>query len=145
MGTNQRQIYINRGNNGLQNDSSSFFLEITAVNKARFIFITNVGSPKAAKVVLSSGSIAQNTWTHIAAVRNGNTITLYIDGTADGTADVTGDTMNAVIQTLKIGDYTTAGDLEFLGHIDDLRITKGKALYTANFTAPTSELTKVTN
>ena len=108
---NQRQIFINRGNNGLQNDSSSFFLEITAVNKARFIFITNVGSPKAAKVVLSSGSIAQNTWTHIAAVRNGNTITLYIDGTADGTADVTGDTMNAVIQTLKIGDYTTAGSL----------------------------------
>jgi hypothetical protein len=143
--TNQRQIFVNRGNNAAQNDSSSFLFEITALNKARFLFVTDFGSPKVAEVVLSSGSISQNTWTHIAVVRNGNTITLYINGTADGTADVTGDSMNAVIQTLKIGDYTTAGDLEFLGYIDDLRITKGKALYTANFTAPTSELTKITN
>ena len=86
-----------------------------------------------------------NTWTHLAVVRNVNTVTIYINGTADGTLDVTGKTMNTSTQTVRIGDYTTAGDLEFSGYMDDLRITKGKALYTANFTAPTSELTKITN
>jgi hypothetical protein len=144
--TNQRQYFMYRGNNAGQSDSSSFGFEITALNKLTFLFVENAGTaPGNLTIITSTGSISQNTWTHIAAVRNGDIITLYIDGTSNGTANVAGKTMRNISQAVKIADYTTVGDLEFRGYLDDLRITKGKAVYTANFTAPTSELTKVTN
>jgi len=144
--TSQRQFILYRGNNAGAADSSSFSLEITALNKIRFVLIDSLGSfPANTNEIISSGSISQNTWTHIAAVRDGNTVTLYINGTSDGTVSVTGKSMRSVNQVVKIADYTSTGALEFRGYLDDLRITKGKAVYTANFTAPTSELTKVTN
>jgi len=139
-----RQLLFSRGNNAGNTDSSSFSLQINLANKIQFNFIDN-NVPANFTSAISSASMALNTWTHIAVVRNGNTITIYINGTADGTLDVTGKTMNISTYSVKIGDYTSAGDLEFTGYMDDLRITKGKALYTANFTAPTSQLTKVTN
>jgi hypothetical protein len=139
-----RQVLFARGNNAGQTDSAAFSLQINTQNKIQFNFIDN-NVPANLTSAISSASITINTWTHLAVVRNLNTITIYINGTADGTLDVTGKTMNISTQAVRIGDYTTAGDLEFLGYIDDFRITKGKALYTANFTAPTSELTKVTN
>jgi len=143
---NQTQFIMWRGNNAGQNDSSAFGLQITSLNKLQFAFVEDAGTfPGNTTAIISTGSISQNTWTHVAAVRNGDTITLYINGTSDGTANVAGKTMRNISNLLKIADYKTAGDLEFKGYLDDLRITKGKALYTANFTAPTSELTKITN
>jgi len=139
-----RQVLFARGNNAGNTDSGAFSLQINTQNKIQFNFIDN-NVPANILSAISSASMTINTWTHLAVVRNVNTVTIYINGTADGTLDVTGKTMNISTQTVRIGDYTTAGDLEFSGYMDDLRITKGKALYTANFTAPTSELTKITN
>jgi hypothetical protein len=81
-----------------------------------------------------------NAWHHIAIVRNGTTITGYLNGTALGT------TINAsttAITDIISGDYSfigalqgtaPAGRLFYNGYIDELRITKGIARYTANFT-----------
>ena len=81
-----------------------------------------------------------NAWHHIAIVRNGTTITGYVNGTALGT------TINAsttAITDIISGDYSFVGALQgtapagrlfYNGYIDDLRITKGVARYTANFT-----------
>jgi hypothetical protein len=83
-----------------------------------------------------------NAWHHIAIVRNGTTITGYVNGTALGT------TINAsttAITNIISGDYSFVGALQgtvpagrlfYSGYIDDLRITKGYARYTANFTPP---------
>ena len=73
-----------------------------------------------------------NTWYHFALVRNSGTTTLYINGTS---VISQADTVNYTGQNLCVGGFY---DTTFLmnGFIDDLRITKGVARYTANFTPP---------
>ena len=85
----------------------------------------------------TTGSISLNTWTHVAVVRSSGTITVYFNGTADGTTQSysgqygkTGD--------LYIGDQHTGGGGAPQMYVDDLRVTKGVARYTSNFTAPTA-------
>ena len=85
----------------------------------------------------TTGGFSLNTWTHIAVVRYSNTITVYFNGTADGTTQSysgqfgkTGD--------LYIGDQHAGGGGAPQMYVDDLRVTKGLARYTSNFTAPTT-------
>jgi Concanavalin A-like lectin/glucanases superfamily len=76
-----------------------------------------------------------NQWTHIALVRSGSTISMYVDGTLAGTPTSQTPGSN---QFLYIGK--SGYGHEFNGYIDDLRITKGIARYTANFIPPTQQL-----
>lgn len=87
----------------------------------------------------TASQYAANTWVHIALVRNGNTITLYINGTANGTVDVTGVTANNSAYKAAIGglgEYTDA--LMYNGWVDEFRFSLGIARWTANFTPPTA-------
>lgn len=86
--------------------------------------------------LVSSTAIPLNQWAHCAFVRNGNVFTLYLDGTsvASTTASVT---LFNTTNTVTVGS-TSTGTQKFSGYIDDLRITKGIARYTENFTPPTS-------
>ena len=78
-----------------------------------------------------------NTWYHIAFVRNGNDWSLYLNGTAENTRTVSGSIYTSTLGALEIGRrYDAAQYVD--GYIDDLRITKGLARYTSNFTPPTT-------
>ena len=93
--------------------------------------------------VLSSG-----TWYHIAFVRNGSTGTFYINGVADSTTHSMGsDSIRDTTVPFRIGANLDVGSVnqEFNGLISNVRVIKGTALYTSNFTVPTSLLTNVTN
>jgi hypothetical protein len=82
---------------------------------------------------------AVQTWQHIALVRSSGTTTIYVDGTASGSTY--SDTNNYVAPQTYIGSrHALASDTQLNGYIDDLRITKGVARYTANFTPPTAAL-----
>jgi len=81
-----------------------------------------------------TGFISSNTWHHIAYVRNGSSFVLYIDGVSRGTATSSATQKNATGRMM-IGARGDGANY-FLGFIDDLRITKGVARYTANFTPP---------
>ena len=91
-------------------------------------------------VVLTTGStLANNTWHHIAVVRNSGTVTIFIDGVNRGSA------ANATAYTpgnyaLEIGQGVVTSTFPMNGRISDLRITNGRARYTANFTPPTQKL-----
>ena len=78
-----------------------------------------------------------NAWHHVAFVRVNSTgvITRYINGTANGT--VTSDIATNT-EDLYIGTVPSAADEA--GYIQDLRISKGLARYTTNFTPPTASL-----
>ena len=87
-----------------------------------------------------------NAWHHIAIVRNGTTITGYVDGIPLNT-NVNAST--TAITDIVAGDYSFVGALQgtaptgrffYNGYIQDFRITKGFARYTANFTPPTQAL-----
>jgi len=78
-----------------------------------------------------------NTWYHIAVVKTGGYIKLYIDGTE---IESRADSYNYSNHTaLVIGGYYS-GSYLLPGNIQDFRITKGLARYTANFTPPTETL-----
>jgi hypothetical protein len=86
----------------------------------------------------ASGVLSNNNWIHLAATRQSGTIRLFTNGTLNATA--TGNTDNFAGTLLAIGSLNSNTDYNFNGYIDDLRITKGVARYTANFTPPTSAL-----
>jgi hypothetical protein len=81
------------------------------------------------------GAASLDTWYHIAVVRNGNSFTGYRDGVGTSLA-----TSSATIGTGSTAAVTIGGEPSgnaFSGHLDDYRITKGVARYTANFTPST--------
>jgi hypothetical protein len=102
-------------------------------NTAPAIYISSGFKFYAGSSEITIGTISINTWHHIALVRNGSTITSYIDGTAGGTES---NTNNLTTEELTIGSNWD-GDYRLIGYMDELRITVGKARYTSNFTAPT--------
>lgn len=85
---------------------------------------------------ITSGTISANTWTHVALSRSGTSTRLFIDGVQAGSTFT--DTFNYVQAPVFIGARGETCDGCFEGHIDELRISKGVARYTANFAVATS-------
>jgi hypothetical protein len=79
-----------------------------------------------------NSAITQNAWQHVALVRSGSTMTAYVSGTSVGSVTFSN---NLTDQTLSIASYVGGGGY-LNGYMDDVRITKGYARYTANFTPP---------
>jgi hypothetical protein len=81
-----------------------------------------------------------STWQHWAVVRSGTTVTWYQDGIACGTT--TGVSTNVTDTNTTAPMYINyAQTWSYVGpacYIDDLRITKGIARYTTNFTPPSA-------
>jgi hypothetical protein len=72
---------------------------------------------------------------------DGSAITTHDSGVAKGTADFTGKTLFNGTSTLCIGAYLSSGSPQnYLdGWIDEVRIIKGDAYWTAAFTSPTTQ------
>ena len=86
----------------------------------------------------ASSNLSLNTWTHVAVVRTNTAVTLYYNGVSVGTtATISNITGSATSRLCVMTGTQDIGGRQFIGYIDDLRITKGYARYTANFTAPT--------
>lgn len=83
----------------------------------------------------STGTIPLSTWTHVEISRCGATCKVFLAGVYDKSADIV---ITSPTSTLKIGS-TNGTDWFFNGWIDELRITKGIARHTSDFTPPTSE------
>ena len=81
---------------------------------------------------LVGGTIATGVWNHLMISRSGNNIYLGVNGTVVSTAFST--TLHSAPQ-LYIGNSVVS---EYAGgYMDDYRVTKGFARYTANYTVPT--------
>jgi len=88
----------------------------------------------------AAGLVAFDAWQHIAVVRSGSTVKVYLDGTER----LSQGSLSAAVQRSQpfiVGNlhgFTGTTTAAFGGYIDDLRITSGTngARYTAAFTPP---------
>lgn len=84
--------------------------------------------------ITSGGVLSASTWTHVAVTRSSNTWRIFLAGTQTATA-TTALTPFTSSDPMLIGTRVTFANF-FNGYIDELRITKGIARYTSNFTPP---------
>lgn len=81
---------------------------------------------------------ATATWYHLAIVKDGtNGYMHFIDGTQVGSTTVDTSTLPNFAAGLDFGIYTPGAGV-LVGWLDELRISKGIARWTANFTPPTA-------
>ena len=85
----------------------------------------------------ASSAVTASTWHHWAYTRASGTHKLFLNGTQTGSSSTTARTYTS--QLFTIGASQSGGEV-FNGYQSDVRITKGLARYTSNFTAPTAAL-----
>ena len=124
-----------------QSSNSNFSWELYQVSSTTIQFSVLEGATQYSS---SSASFSLNKWNHIACVRNGNTLTIYVNGVAGGTtANLTGVTVTEPAgSTLKLCSYGNGSDY-VTGYISNFRVVKGTAVYTTTFTPSTTPLTAI--
>jgi len=91
----------------------------------------------------TSQPIVLNTWNHIAAVRSGGTLRMYVNGVQSYSGANTSSYNGSKII---IGAHVDTTFDYLKGYVSNLRILKGTGLYTGtSFTVPTAPLTAITN
>ena len=127
-----------------------FTLQMNASN--RFIFLWMPYSESSSALSGSAVTIAANTWYHVAVTRCHDWWTLWVNGAIDAQATLNPRNFRTSLKFrperwksygITLGDYfdgtkygTTTS--EWIGYIDEVRIVKGKAMFTVPFTPPTS-------
>ena len=91
--------------------------------------------------------IQLNTWYHVAVSRNGNDWRLFIDGTLHQLENTSGGLITTfpnpsqIFLTLgRINGLATQDDTQYIGEIEDFRLTIGNPRYISNFTRPSGSL-----
>ena len=85
----------------------------------------------------SSTTMSTGQWYHVAYVRESGTLKMYFNGTVDSNTQSYSSQFGKT-GTVYLGDQHAGGGGAPQYYIDDLRVTKGLARYTSNFTAPTT-------
>jgi len=93
-----------------------------------------------AGVVTYTSTVSINAWTHIAVVRSGSTVSIYINGSASATTDTQAGTLGN--GALNIGADASGAAL-FVGNISNFRAVTS-AVYTTTFTPSTTTLRAIT-
>jgi hypothetical protein len=139
---------------GRENFTVEFWVNPATVNSFHQIFDTRGGTSASttgfsigytslvfyiyvdAFLVQTSTAPSLGSWTHIAVTRINDVFYFYINGTLSGTSTTT-NTYNFTNSIAYIGATGSSDTAQFLkGYLQDLRIYKGVAKYTSNFTPP---------
>lgn len=99
------------------------------------------------------GTFAKNTWNHVAVSRSGTTYYGFLNGVLGYTETTANTPYNSTGRGLTILGYIentanswTGGGVsrqDIAGHISNIRLVTGRALYTSNFTPPQSPLAAI--
>jgi len=122
---------------------------ISSSNTDNFLgFIIPNSTNTADLKIYTTSDLPLNTWTHLALVRNGLKISLYVNGIekASKTLSTSTEMNHGVSGNGQFWINTNGADeSNYTGNISNIRLVKGTALYTANFTPSTIAPTNVTN
>lgn len=95
-----------------------------------YVYNANTAAPF---VLGGVGSLALNTWTHVAVTRQGSTFRLFVNGNLSSSGTFTGSMDGG--QTRGMNFFNDGANANpFQGYLDEVRVTKGVARYTSNFT-----------
>jgi hypothetical protein len=136
------ECWFNSSNGG---SISSLLVEVPATGGLQIYFNggnLTVSAYGVISFITYAYQVPSNTWVHLALVRSGtgtNNLVLYLNGISVATAS--NNTTNFAQGAFRIGGTS----FYFNGYISDVRLVKGTAVYTSNFTPPTSPLTSITN
>lgn len=106
------------------------------LNGTTLTFYTN-----GAAQITSVGSVSATTWTQIALARSGTSTKLFVNGTQVGSTYT--DSNSYIANTPNIGRFYDNSGAYITGFMTNFRIVKGTAVYTSNFTPPTTPLTAI--
>jgi hypothetical protein len=87
----------------------------------------------------SGTDLQENAWEHVAIVRQGTTLRLFVDGVMTNEVQ---SSVNYSFQNMFIGapGWAPINDYMADGHIDDFRLVKGLAVYSGDFVPPSTAL-----
>jgi hypothetical protein len=136
---------VSFGGAGSDNQSSWIFGYYANNGSPQLIFYRYDGTTET--LYARSWTPNLNQWYHIASSRNGTDLRLFVDGVQLGATFTSSlDFSATTTQGLVVGFIRSgagAATYSYLdGYVDDLRVTKGIARYTANFTPPSEALPK---
>ena len=118
------------------NASSQGYLIFYHNSQGKFYFTNTAVS------LISSTTQSYGQYYHVAATRSGNNYTLYVNGVSVATATSATSATDSGTE-LAIGRDTNSSAGWTNGYISNVRIVKGTAIYTSNFTPSTTPLTAV--
>lgn len=93
--------------------------------------------------ITASTNVVENIWNHVAIVRSGTIVTLFLNGVSVGSV-TDGNNITSTIAMCVGATANANGNTFFKGYISNVRIVKGTAVYTANFTPSIRPLTAIT-
>lgn len=137
--TNRQSLYTNN----TQTLSTGPVFAISGAGNAGRLGVGSVGN--ADNVQTANDVITANAWYHIALVREGtgaNQTKIYVNGVQQAVGTLSDN--YSVSRECFIGAAIYYGEY-FNGYLSNVRIVKGTAVYTTNFTPSTTPLTAISN
>jgi len=139
------EMWVYRQGTGVQilfdqrTSSATTYAPVLFINTTNQLAYTD---GEGATKITGTTTVPLNTWSHVTVSRSGTSTKIFLNGSQEGSTY--SDSRNYIQTPVRIGARwdATGG---FNGHIDELRISKGLARYTANFTAPTAAFTNDSN
>lgn len=130
--TGVRTIITKRPSNASASTEYIFFIDNGVLR-----FIAWDAAFAAVVNLTGSSTLSSSAFTHVAACKASGTWRLFAGGFQEASGTETG-TVGTNTSSVYIGRDPTVTTRDWGGWMDDLRITKGVARYTANFTPPTA-------
>ena len=118
---------------------TSFAIQRTLSNV--FSAFIGIGGSPTALTGTTTTTVGQ--WYHVALVRTGTTLKLFVNGTQEGGDGAASGTINDVSATLSVGRSGEFTSDPANGHIDEYRFSVGIARWTGNFTPPNAPYSTV--
>jgi len=123
-------------------DNAGILIQISNTGVLRLVNPTQIAQTGSTVIIPQDGTMGD--WHHIAVTRASGTIKGYVNGIEEISVSYSSavDFCNGGFAVIGVTDRTDyPGDLDFKGYISNLRVCKGHAVYTGEFTPPTSPLT----
>ncbi|MGI6125167.1 MAG: LamG domain-containing protein, partial [Acetivibrionales bacterium] len=133
INASEGNVIFNIINNSL---NSNLFVSIYSDKKMRFCYRNDAGTD--IFNFYSTSEISLNTWTHFACCISGTKAYIFINGELESSVDFSRNG-NFTANKVHIGMNVSPAPRCWQGYMDEIRLSKGVARWTSDFTPPTNQ------